>query len=143
MSKLSPDALANLLAADTLSAQELGMLADEFWTTKNHRLDADKISKALKTAESSIEAKIIEQMLRQEITAAGGKTIILTMPTPVEEPVVQDWQAFWQFIKSQDDMSLFEKRPGRAAIKERWANGEAIPGIGKFPVYKLSKQGVK
>ena len=143
MSKLSPAALANLLAADTLSAQELGMLADEFWETKNNRLEADKITKALKTAESSIEAKLIEQMLRQEISAAGGRTIILTMPAPTQEPVVQDWQAFWQFIKSQDDMSLFERRPGRAAIKERWANGEAIPGVGKFPVYKLSKQGVK
>lgn len=126
-----------------LSAKDLGTLADAFWSTKTERLSADKVSKALKTDESALEAKLIAEMLRQEITAAGGKSIILTMPTPTQEPVVTDWPAFWQFIKQQDDMSLFEKRPGRAAIKERWENGESIPGIGKFPVYKLSKQGVK
>jgi hypothetical protein len=141
--RASEAALENLLGSETLSAQELGLLCDEFWAVKTDRLAQDKIAKTLKTAEDALQAKLIEQFLRQGISASGGKTIILTMPAPKEEPVVQDWQAFWQFIKSQDDMSLFEKRPGRAAIKERWASGESIPGVGKFPVYTLSKQGVK
>jgi hypothetical protein len=141
--RLSDEAIANLLAAPELSAQEMGMLCDEFWAVKTDRLAQDKIAKTLKTAEDALQAKLIEQMLRQEVSATGGRTIILTLPAPTEEPVVTDWTEFWKFIKSQDDMSLFEKRPGRAAIKERWGNGETIPGIGKFPVYKLSKQGVK
>lgn len=143
MSRLSPTAITNLLNAETLSAQELGMLCDEYWATKEDRLAADKVAKAFKDAENMFDAKIIDQMLRQEISAAGGKNIILTLPAPTEEPVVSSWPEFWAFIKQADDSSLFEKRPGRAAIKERWANGEAIPGVGKFLVYKLSKQGVK
>jgi hypothetical protein len=127
----------------TLSAKELGVLADVFWATKNKRLAADKVAKALKTEESTLEAKLIEQMLRTSISSIGGKTVVLGLPTPTQEPVVSDWAEFWQFIKATDDISLFEKRPGRAAIKERWENGETIPGVGKFPVYKLSKSGVK
>lgn len=126
-----------------LSAQELGALADEFWATKTKRLAADKVAKELKTAESVLEARLIEQMLRAQISSIGGKTVVLGLPTPTQEPVVTDWAEFWQFIKDQDDISLFEKRPGRAAIKERWESGETIPGVGKFPVYKLSKSGVK
>ena len=140
---MSPAALENLLAAEELSAQELGMLADEFWVVKQKRLAADKVAKELKANESACEAKLIEQMLRQTISAVGGGDVIFTMGAPTQEPVVTDWQEFWQYIKKEDDISLVEKRPGRAAIKERWETGAQIPGVGKFPVYKLNKQGVK
>jgi hypothetical protein len=65
------------------------------------------------------------------------------MGAPTHEPAVTSWPEFWEFIKKEDDSALFEKRPGRKAIKERWEAGEVIPGVSKFPVYKLSKQGVK
>lgn len=143
MSDKPKSPIDRLVEKSELSVNEMGTLADLFWQVKNQRLAADKEAKALKSQEDAAEAKLIEQMLRQKVTATGGKDVILTLPSPKEEPVVQDWQEFWKFIKSQDDMSLFERRPGRAAIKERWLNGEDIPGVSKFPVYKLSKQGVK
>lgn len=132
-----------LLEQEELTAGQMGTLADAFWDTKNKRLRVDKEAKALKVTENAIEAKLIEQMLRQEVTAAGGKTVILTLPAPKQEPAVTSWPEFWEFIKKENDMSLFEKRPGRAAIKERWEAGEVIPGVSKFPVYGLAKQGVK
>ncbi len=126
-----------------LNATELGKLCDEHFAVKTKRLAADKVAKELKTTESSLEATIIEQMLRQQISSIGGKAVIYGLPTPTQEPTVNDWQAFWAFIKQTDDISLFEKRPGRAAIKERWAAGETIPGVVPFTVYKLTKTGVK
>jgi len=129
--------------AKLLSATELGVLCDQHVAVKTKRLAADKVAKELKTEESVIEASIIDQMLRQKITSIGGKTVIYALPTPTNEPTVANWQVFWEFIKQTDDISLFEKRPGRAAIKERWALGEEIPGVIAFPVYRLSKSGVK
>jgi len=128
---------------ELLSASELAALADAYWQTKTKRLAADKVAAALKTDESAMEAKIIEQMLKQNISATGGKEVILTLPSPKYEPAVTDWGKYWQYAKEQDDPSLFERRPGRAAIKERWEDGLTVPGVEKFPVYKLSKQGVK
>jgi len=126
-----------------LSATELGKLADKHAGIKVKRLAADKVAKNLKTDESSIEATLIEQFLRQKITSIGGKVVIYSLPTPTMEPIVKSWPEFWAFIKETDDISLFEKRPGRAAIKERWGLGQTIPGVDSFPVYKLSKTGVK
>ncbi len=126
-----------------LSATELAEKADKHWDVKTRRLAADKVSAALKTEESALEAEIILQMQKQQITSIGGKTVIYGLPKPTMEPVVADWKPFWEFIKLTDDISLFEKRPGRAAIKERWGLGQEIPGVIQFPVYKLSKTGVK
>ena len=126
-----------------LTATQLAAKADDHWDIKTKRLAADKVAAALKTSESALEAEIIAQMLHQQITSIGGKTVIYGLPKPTMEPVVQDWQKYWEFIKQTDDISLFEKRPGRAAIKERWGLGETIPGVVPFAVYKLSKTGVK
>lgn len=140
---LTDNEIRALLDDPELTATQLGMLSDEYWDVKQRRLAADKSAAALKTVEAEMEAKLIEQMLKQQISAVGGGSVIFTLPSPKMEPAVTDWQAFWKFIKDMDDMSLFEKRPGRAAIKERWEAGQTIPGVEKFPVYKLSKQGVK
>ena len=135
--------LERLLDKEKLTVSELGQLSDLYWETKTKRLAADKVSKALKTEESAAEAKLIEQMQRQKVTAVGGQSVILKLNPAKDEPAVTDWAAFWEYIKQKDDMSLFEKRPGRAAIKERWEQGETIPGVTKFPVHSLSKEGVK
>lgn len=126
-----------------LTATQLADKADEHWRVKTKRLAADKVAAALKTDESALEAAIISQMLHQKITSIGGKTVIYGLPKPTMEPIVSDWALYWAFIKQTDDISLFEKRPGRAAIKERWGLGETIPGVVPFAVYKLSKTGVK
>jgi len=129
--------------SDELSATALGELADEFWQVKAERLAADKVAKELKTREEALNAKLIEQMLRQKISAVGGASIVLIMNTPTYEPAVKDWPKFWEYILETKDFSLLEKRPGRAAIKERWGLEQSVPGVEKFPVYKLSKSGVK
>lgn len=126
-----------------LSATELGALADQHFEAKTKRLAADKVAKELKTEESRLEALIIDQMRRQQISSIGGKKIIYAMPSPTDEPVVEDWPKFQAHILETKDFSLLERRPGRAAIKERWEQDKAVPGVGKFPVYKLSKSGVK
>jgi len=129
--------------APLLTATELGALADAWWAAKTKRLAADKVANLLKTEEARLDASIIDQMLRQQISSIGGATVIVSLPTPTMEPAVKDWPAFWEFMKQQDDMSLLSRHLGRAAIKERWAAGQEIPGIAQFPVYKLSKTGVK
>jgi hypothetical protein len=58
-------------------------------------------------------------------------------------PTVQDWQKLWDHIVETRDFSLLEKRVGKAAVKEHWSADEEVPGVIKFPVYKLSKSEVK
>lgn len=126
-----------------MSATELAELADKFWQTRDKRLAADKVAKDLKTEESSYEAKLIKEMREQQLTAIGGKLVRLQIPTvPKYVPAVKDWDAFYKHILQTGDFSLLQKRVGEKACEERWAADETIPGIEKFPVYKLTKSGV-
>lgn len=126
-----------------MTATDLAQLADHYWTTRAKRLDADKVAKDLKDEESRTEATLIKEMREQQLTAIGGKLVRLAIPTvPEYVPAVKDWDVLYKHILESGDFSLLHKRVGNTACKERWDAGEEVPGIEKFPVYKLSKSGV-
>ena len=127
---------------EKLSAKALATLGDQWWAARTERLAADKVAAALKVKENALNATIIEQMRAQEITAIGGGVVALTLKK-TDEPVLEDKQAFWAYAKAEDDMSLFEQRISKSAVKDRWLAGKQVPGVTTFPVYKLSKTGVK
>lgn len=127
-----------------LTGTELSALADKYWNTRQERLAADKVAAELKTLESKCEAQLIAEMREQQLTAVGGQRVRLTIPTtPDYVPTVEDWGVFYEHILETKDFSLLEKRVGKAAVKERWGQDEIVPGVTKFPVYKLSKSEVK
>ena len=127
---------------EKLSAKALATLGDQWWAARTERLAADKVAAALKVKENALNATIIEQMRAQEITAIGGGVVALTLKK-TDEPVLEDKQAFWAYAKAEDDMSLFEQRISKSAVKDRWLAGKQVPGVTTFPAYKLSKTGVK
>lgn len=127
-----------------MTATELAALADHYWLTREKRLAADKVADALKAEETRTEATLIKEMQEQKITAIGGSVVRLAIPTvPEYVPAVKDWDAVYKHILETGDFSLLHKRVGATACKERWDAGEEVPGIERFPVYKLSKTGVK
>jgi len=126
-----------------MNATELAQLADHYWTTRQKRLDADKVAKDLKDEESRAEATLIKEMREQQLTAIGGRLVRLTIPTtPEYVPAVKDWDALYKHVLQTGDFSLLHKRVGTSACKERWDAGEEVPGIERYAVYKLSKSGV-
>lgn len=137
------DTLVQTAQERPLTAQELGLLSDLYSQFRKDRLAADKVAAELKTKESKAEALLIEQMLKQEITAAGGKTLRVSLAGPDYVPHVVDWTVFYNHILETGDFSFLERRPGKAACRERWEAGIQVPGVEKFPVYKLSRNEVK
>ena len=126
-----------------LSAKELASLADTWITIQSQRLIADKAAKNLKAAEDKCYARLIQEFREQQLTGIGGKLVRVGMdPNPDYVPAIKDWPKYYAYIKANDAWELLERRPGRLACKERWEQGEIIPGCDKFPVFKLTKQGV-
>jgi hypothetical protein len=124
--------------------QQLGALADEYKKVRDERLAADKLVKALAAQEQEMYAMLVQQMRMQEITSVGGKAATVSIPVePDYVPTVSDWSAYWQYAKENNAPEMFERRPGKLACKERWAAGVEIPGVSKFPVYKLTIKGVR
>lgn len=129
---------------DPLGADALAKMADEYWRALQERLAADKEAAKLKGYESRLQATLLQQMRMQGMTSIGGKLVRLSLNNePDYVPVVEDWEKFYAHILSSKDFSLLEKRVGKAAVKERWDSDVQVPGVGKLPVYKLSKSQVK
>jgi hypothetical protein len=127
-----------------MSPEELSALADHYWSTRTKRLAADKVAAEFKTEEAKTEALLISEMRSAGLTAIGGQLVRLALPVePDYAPAVTDWQKFYDYIVETNDFSLLERRVGRAAVKERWLADEQVPGVDRFPVWKLSKSEVK
>lgn len=123
-----------------MDASDMATLADEYWTTYQKRLAADKVSKELKAIESKLEALILSTLRTDGITAIGGKLVILSIDTePEYMPTIADYPVFSEYILSSKDLSLVERRVSKAAVKERWSLGIEVPGIIRFPMFKLHK----
>jgi len=127
-----------------LTAKQLASVADDWFATRKDRYAADKVAMKLKEREQNAYALLIEQMRMQELTAIGGARVRVGMSLePTYEPHVVDWDSFYAFILETKDFSLLERRPGRSACKERWEDDVVVPGVEKFPVYKLTSSEVK
>lgn len=129
-----------------LSAKELALLADTWFSIMQDRLAAGMLHDKLKSIETLCQTILINQLRAQELSAIGGFKVRVSIDSePDYQPHVKDWDAFYKFILKTKDFSLLERRPGKAACRERWAvdGDSAVPGVEKFPVYKLRKSEVK
>jgi len=125
-----------------MNLEELGALSDEYWEVYNERLKADKVAAALKVRENELYAAITQCLRENELTAIGGQKVRLEMKTEFV-PAIKDWSRFYEHIQKTGEFDLLEKRPGKVACRARWDLGEEVPGVERFPVYKLSKSEVK
>lgn len=128
------DLAAKAFKGAKLSKADLERAAEIMESEREKRLKLDKESANIKHTETTAEKLIIQQMGLQNIAVVHGKEVKET-----DEPHVKDWQEFYAYILETQDFSLLERRPGKAAIKERWELKVEVPGIEKFPVAKLVK----
>ncbi len=124
-------------AGKKLSPRALGVLVDEFKVIEEERRKADKVAEALKVDETKVKAAIVAALKKNEVTVGGGLLYKVEM-TQEDQPTVKDWPKFYAYIRENNAFEMLERRPGKAAIKERWEDGVNVPGIEKFPVDKLS-----
>lgn len=122
-----------------LSPRALGVLVDEFKMIEDERLKADKAAAALKVDETFVKTTIVAALKKSEVTVGGGQVYKVEL-TSEDQPTVkaEDWPKFYAYILKNKAFELLERRPGKAAIKERWNDGVNIPGVTRFPVDKLS-----
>jgi hypothetical protein len=123
-----------------MEAKEMAVLADAYWLTYQKRLAADKVAAALKVEESKLVAQILATLRSDEITSIGGQLVQLSIDKePEYVPTISDYSKFCEFVLSSKDLSLLERRVSKSAVKERWDLGADVPGIIKFPVFKLHR----
>lgn len=114
----------------------IGACADRLYAIKAEKSALAKQTALLDEERVAIEEHVIATVPKGD-TGAQGKVARVTV-TSTQVPSVKDWMAFLTYIVKKKSPELVEHRPGRAAIAERWAVGEDIPGVEPFGVKKVS-----
>ena len=112
-------------------------LLDSYIATRAERLELAKQVEEMEEREKDLQKTIIAKMREGGIKAMGG-TLGLVKLGETEEPVAENWPEIWKYIKEKDAWDLVHKRITVTAVRDRWEDGEAVPGVGKITKYKLS-----
>ena len=115
----------------------LKILVDLYQETRNRRLAIEKQAKEVHVKEVEYAEQILTTLRDSASPVIGGTTHQCTRKV-TNEPTVEDWDDLHAHIVDTGEWDLMEKRVGKAAVKLRWDEGEDVPGVGSFPVEKLS-----
>lgn len=107
---------------------------------KNRLLEQAKVNQ-LEEAEKAAKQAVIDALRAQKLTSAGGKLAIVKLST-TDEPTIEDIDKLYAHVRATGEFDLLYRRINPKSVKERWDQGVAVPGIGKFPVDKLTIGGV-
>lgn len=122
---------------DKLPKTKLGELADQLHDVREARLAVQAIADAIKKEEQRIIDHIIETL---DADTEGGvvgkryKAIIVRE----EKPVVEDWDALYNYIAETRGFDLLNRALNASAVKARYAEDIAVPGVGTFQAKKIS-----
>jgi hypothetical protein len=86
--------------------------------------------------------KILKKQVMDALRASPNKAVSngarLFQLVPGFEPVAEDWTKVYEHIQKTGEFELLHRRLSSEAVKERWTQNIAIPGVGKIPVETLS-----
>lgn len=120
-----------------LPTTKLGSLVDEYHATRELRLAIDKVASAIKEEETRLADHIIDNLDKHNEGGAVGKRykgIIIREKVPQ----VADLDKFYEHVRKTKSFDLLNKALNKAAVKARYENGKAVPGVEDFPTLKLS-----
>lgn len=125
-----------------MTPSEMGELADLYAAKRQERIQAGKVAKKLEDEENQLKGELMNAMIKDKMAAVGGRVSVVNIKT-TDEPTVTDWPKLYEFIKEHDAFDLLHRRLTGTAVKLRWEDDITVPGIGTFPVSKLTVSGAK
>ena len=86
-----------------------------------------------------LEEHFVESLKIGEASGVQGSNARVQITESVI-PVVEanGWKTFYAYIKKTGAFELLNRAPNREAIKERWEQKKAIPGVSKFHAKRVS-----
>jgi hypothetical protein len=115
----------------------LGECADALYQLRERRLQLQRELDGLTAEETRYREHLVAALEHQGLTAVAGQTCRAGL-TETKIGHVTDWAALEEYIIVTGDFSLLQRRANDAALRERWAEGETVPGVEPFAVTKVS-----
>lgn len=113
-----------------------GACADRLFAIKALKKPIAAALDTLDEERKAIEAHLIKSMPKED----GGGVGKLAQAEIVirQEPTVTDRLLLQQYILDTGAWELMQGAVSAPAVKERWEQGEAVPGVSPFAVTKIS-----
>jgi len=90
--------------------------------------EIDRTRKELVSKKAEIEAELMIGLDEVGLTSAKGEGVTVSISEAIV-PIVNDSDAFYEFILKSKQPYLLERRPAVLAYRELISAGEEIPGI--------------
>lgn len=132
-----PVEASNPLLVGATMPKSIGRCADLYHDVRELRLMMEKEAEAIKARETEIQEHIIANLSKSDDTGAAGLRYRAQVKTETK-PQIADWAAFTAYVAEHDRFDLIQKRLGEKAVGDLWEAGEAVPGVAKVHVPKLS-----
>lgn len=117
--------------------KELGAAIDLLFKIREGRRRMQQEVDVVKAQENEIENIIFERFGKSDLEGARGKLAQCSIKRS-EVANIDDWESFEKYVKKTGELDLFQRRISLEAIRERWAEGKTVPGVGKFTRISLS-----
>lgn len=130
--------------------KSLGAAADRCYALREERLGFTRQADGIKAEEGFLREYLIENLPKGDATGIVGKDVRATIKTDVV-PQAEDWSKVYAHIvaeynrhlKAKDGQqdaafAILNKALNAAAVKDVWAAGKGIPGVGKFNTKSVS-----
>lgn len=115
--------------------QTLNSIIEEYATKRERRLSLESESRKLASQEESLHEKIVIMLRNRGMESAGAHHTVEIEKKEV--PKCEDWNKFYEWMVKNKAYDCLHKRLTDLAIKARWDEKTEIPGVVKFPVFKL------
>jgi hypothetical protein len=126
-----------LLVAEFVIPESLALCADLLYTTRQTRLEIKKQVEALEAREQELREHLIRNLPSDGSKGVAGQ-IAQVLIVKKDEPQVEDWEAFYNYIYTRKAWDLLQRRVSAPAVKARWEDQQSVDGVGHFMKVDLS-----
>jgi len=114
-----------------------GTMIDEMFELRENKKDLEARIKDINEQMTLLEAQLMQKLDDEKQTMGRGSSASATISAS-EVPMVEDWDAFGQYLIDNDALYLLQRRVAVRAFRELKDAGETIPGTTTFPKRTIS-----
>jgi hypothetical protein len=120
-----------------MEIKELGVTIDALYNMRQQRLELQRAVDGLKAEETELRGQILDALEASGLAKASGQVATAGIKTSLE-PMVEDWDLVFAWIRENNRFELVQKRISAPAWREYKESGILVPGTAPNEVVDIS-----
>ena len=115
-----------------------GTMIDSMFDLRESKKELERQVKKINEEMTLLEAQLIQKLDDEKSSMGRGYSASASISSS-DVPMVEDWEAFGQYLIDNDALYLLQRRVAVRAYRELKLAGEVIPGTTTFPKRTISR----